>query len=253
MGSPFDFDFSLEDLPKYTKIENDTNPEDLEFHAEDLSEDPQKKVSIFTWCSDASKNELMACMGRGNLPQPPYFLATKGRSGKHFIHTFSSPFIGAEPPANQLGKFIQYLDNIQEGEEVEIYFHGIYYSHMAALQSAIYSCKGITKTYMSMCEPDPISACIFFIWVMGKVLEPIPYNTACVLEPVTMFGRYSVSSYHLKNSIENEIAARQACYNVALEKGILVPDDILKLNDGEGVLINDINQRIEAYNQRNGR
>lgn len=253
MSNPFEFDFSLEDLPSYTKIPDDTNPDDLEFHNEDLGEDLQKKVSVFTWCSDASKSELTACMGRGNLPPAPYFLATKGRSGKHFIHTFVNPYFMAEPSANQLGKFIQYLDNIQEGEEVDIYLHGIYYPHMAALQSAIYSCKGITKTYMSMCEPDPMSSCLFFVWIMGKVLEPIPYNTACIVEPVTMFGRYSVSSYHLKNSVENEIAARQACYNVALEKGILVADDMVKLNDGESVLINDINQRIEMYNQRNGR
>lgn len=227
---------------KLTPIDSLPNDENLKMNTESFENTNEDKISHTIWGS----SEVQNCMGMGQqIPKPPYVLK-KGRDEKYYLHLFQNTSM---TPAE--GQIHQFLSSLTESDIIHIYIHEVPFHRLTLLQSAILNCKAETHTHVHMIEADSWESPKFFLWMTGKVLEPIPYSMIGLVEPKTIFSFGGTTSENRKDAITFDDSVKQKMYDHAVQKGLLKLDEIAILNEGRMVLIKDINERIKIANSSN--
>lgn len=237
----FDFDFDVDNHKKISDL-----PDELQMSTESFNEKLMDEEHVRAYWGN-EKYKLCGGDGQSSAPLPD-FSTSIGKDGIVYVHLYG----GRPNDPLYCGKLYQLLMSIPEGVIVHFHIHGIVWYHTVLIQTAIKECKGEVHTFLYMCEPSPMDACMFFAWMMGKVLEPIPHDIIGLIEPYTIFDTGYGSTENKRNSMAHDSSIKQGWYDYAMDAGILTVEDISRLNNGEGLTIQGINSRIDTFNRKQG-
>lgn len=229
----------------YTKIEElqlegDASSGNLKMHQEDLGSDkdnPTERKKL-TWGSEPT-----ACSGKpGEYVPPPEFIPIMGADGTIYIYL--------NYMRHQVGSLYQFLVSLPADKTVKLFIFGVAPAHTTALQMAIIMSKATIHTKFMMVENDVWESGIFFTWMVGNVLEPVPYGVISLVEPMTLFSYSSNGNSSAKNDdINFDATIKKQWYDYAESIGLLTNDEIVQLNQGKAILITNINDRIIEANK----
>lgn len=234
-----------DDSEKLTSL-NSISTEEEKIHVEDLSSDIKNDDPSYM-CSLLWGGSIKNCVSSGNGEQPPpnFMIIQNGENVfELFIYCLKE----------QLGQFYQFLTNLEPGNVVTLHFFDLSPSDSITIQSAIKNSKATIKTKMYMCDADQASGSLFFTWMTGHVLLPVPYGTIALMEPLSPFSYASSTKQSAKqNYAEIDRCIKQNWYNYAIELGLITMEEMSMLNEGKVVFIEDINTRISNANMKKGK
>lgn len=226
------YNFSIPEdmLTKIEDIETDlkVSTEEEHIHVEDIQE-------------EITRDYLMWGTTNGNPNQqcspPPTFTYMKIDDNNYVVYLFELK--------EHSGVFYQFLTGLSSTDNVTINIVDVNTNDTLLIQSAIKNSAANISTRMYMCDVDPISSCIFFIWMLGNTLLPVPYGMIALCEPHSPFSYASSPKLAVKqNYMDIDAHIKQQWYDYAVNKKLLTLEEISLLNEGRAVFIKDINLRI---------
>ena len=118
------------------------------------------------------------------------------------------------------------------------------------LRTAMIRSPACIHTHLLMCAPNRWDANLFFLWACGDVLEPIPFDICGLVEGYNILtDLYTESS--LQRDLNNNMGklVEDKKYQLAIDRKLLLPEEVVALKKGKYLILTDINQRIIEANQ----